>query len=137
MILNQTAVYALRAAAALAALPPGMSIRAQELAERTHVPVHYLSKVMRRLVLAGLVTSRKGHGGGFALSRPPKQVTFAELLAATDAAPEPGKCAYGWGSCDPDDPCPLHPTWSSLQEMVGAWSTSCTLDDVDADALPP
>ena len=73
MILNQTAVYALRAMAVLARLAPGEFLRSVELAEHTNVPVHYLGKVMRLLVLAELVRSRKGHGGGFTLRRSPEK----------------------------------------------------------------
>jgi Rrf2 family iron-sulfur cluster assembly transcriptional regulator len=128
VILNQTAVYALRAMAALAGLAPGESIRAVELAERTLVPVHYLSKVMRRLVVAGLVIGRKGHGGGFSLARPPRSITLADVLAATDVTTDTGQCAFGWGDCDPDDPCSLHPAWSHLQEVLDDWAGGTTLE---------
>jgi len=128
VLLNQTAVYALRAMAALANLAPAETLRASELAGRTGVPVHYLAKVMRRLVLAGLVQSRKGHGGGFALSRPPRAITIENVLVASDAAPEAGQCAFGWGACDTERPCPLHPTWSRLLESITTWARQTTLE---------
>ncbi len=127
MIFNNTAVYALRAMAVLAELPPGDSLRSGDLADQTGVPVHYLAKVMRRLVLAGLVRSRKGHGGGFALARPARKITFAEILSAADAAVEPGRCAFSWKRCDPKKPCPLHSVWSKLQETVDGWAQRTTL----------
>ncbi len=127
MILNQTVVYAMRALAALADLPPGESLRSADLAERTGVGVHYLSKVMSRLVERGLVSGRKGHGGGFALQRPPQEIRVADVLAAVDVAVEPGTCAFGWGHCDPARPCPLHPIWSRLQEFLDGWAADATL----------
>ena len=105
-----------------------------ELAELTAVPVHYLSKIMRRLVLEGLVDSRKGHGGGFSLARPAADVTFAAILEAGNFSIEPNTCAYGWGSCDPDHPCALHDTYSRLQEALQDWMERTTLADVGADA---
>ena len=106
MILSQTAEYAFRAMAALAGLAAGEAITATGLAERTGVPVHYLSKVMRRLVLGKLVRGHKGHGGGFQLARPAATIRFADVLRATDTGPQPNRCAFGWGECDVAHPCP-------------------------------
>src|SRR5689334_13347948 len=80
-LISQTAEYALRALALIAALPEGRSLTAIELSEHASVPVHYLSKVLRRLVAAGLLSSQKGHGGGFCLARPAEQVRFLDVLA--------------------------------------------------------
>ena len=66
--ISQTAEYALRAMSHLAR-PDAAAMRAIDLARATQVPVHYLSKVLRRLVDAGLLHSQKGHGGGFVLAR--------------------------------------------------------------------
>ena len=70
--------------AALASLPPGEAMTASALSEFTEVPVHYLSKIMRRLVIQKLVAARKGPGGGFALGRPARKITFADILAANE-----------------------------------------------------
>jgi len=135
MILPQTAEYALRAMACLAALPPGQGMRAVDLSVQASVPAAYLSKILRRLVLGGLLVSRKGHHGGFALARPPRRIRFAEVLAAADAGPHVGRCAFGWEQCDPEAPCPLHPAWSKLQTSFGEWAQSTTLADVDINNL--
>ncbi len=130
MLLTQTVEYALRAMAVLASLETGEGIRAADLSQRTGVPVHYLSKIMRRLVLGRLVLSRKGHGGGFTLARPARQVRFAEILAAGDFVPEVNRCAFGWGSCDAKKPCPLHPAYSQLNESFQRWAQKTTLADM-------
>lgn len=129
MILNQTFVYALRALAALAQEPAAASLRAADLATRTDVGVHYLSKVMRRLVDGGLVSGRKGPGGGFTLARPLDRIRIADVLAALDLRVESEACSFGRGDCDPERPCPLHAIWSRLQVSVDAWSRETTLAD--------
>lgn len=133
MLLGQTAKYTLRAMSTLANLAPGESIRAQGLSEVTGVPVPYLSKIMRRLVVKKLVTSRKGRGGGFALAVPARKVTFAQILEAGNFTVESNHCAYGWGSCDATIPCPLHDTYSRLQAAVIEWMETTTLADVGRD----
>lgn len=129
MLLNQTAVYGLRAMAALAALAPGERVNAAELSERTGVPQQYLSKVMRKFVVAKLVSARKGHGGGFCLARAPKDLPLGEVLAAVDIEVD-GGCAFGYAACDPQNPCSLHPLWSRLTQCLDTWSKGCTLADI-------
>jgi Rrf2 family iron-sulfur cluster assembly transcriptional regulator len=134
--LSQTAEYAFRAMACLAQERPGPALRATDLSALTHVPVHYLSKVLRRLVAAGLLSSQKGHGGGFELSRPATEIRFADVLAAVGEAPAQGRCAFGWGNCDARHPCPLHPAWSALTDSLMKWADTTTLSDVACDGPP-
>lgn len=128
--LSATAEYALRAMAYLANLPPGASARAADLEAAIGIPAPYLAKVLRKLVVAGLLVSQKGHHGGFALARPPATIRFADVLEAVGHRPDPARCAFGWGSCDPDMPCPLHDAWSRLTDSFRDWATTTTLADV-------
>ena len=121
MLLNLTVVYGLRAMAVLASLQPDDSINNAQLAVRTAVPRQYLSKVMRKLVVAGLVQSQRGRGGGFLLQRPPSQVRLADVLQALDLQLD-GGCAFGLPQCDPKHPCALHPLWSRLQQSLAVWA---------------
>ncbi len=130
MVLSQTAEYALRAMAWLATMPAGDPMRVKDLSLATGIPSHYLSKVMRRLVLAGLLVSQKGQGGGFVLSRAPDEIRFIDILTAVDAYPTDGRCAFGWGQCDEVHPCPLHDSWSRLQKQLRSWAEDTTLADI-------
>jgi DNA-binding IscR family transcriptional regulator len=58
-VLSQTAEYALRAAAWLAAESPDAPVRTRDLSRGTGIPEPYLAKILRRLVLAssGQVTT--------------------------------------------------------------------------------
>lgn len=116
----------------LARQPPGTSMRAVDLAKATDTPVHYLSKVLRKLVGHGLLLASKGHGGGFSLAMSPEHIRFADILRATGFAATPNRCAFGWGTCNPAQPCPLHPAWSKLNEALSNWATATTI----ADTLP-
>jgi Rrf2 family iron-sulfur cluster assembly transcriptional regulator len=130
MLLSQTAEYALRAMAWLATMPNGQPVRAVDLSGSTGIPTHYLSKVLRRLVLANLLESQKGQGGGFSLSRPPSEIAFIDILSAIDAYPTEGRCAFGWGQCDATDPCPLHDSWSRLNDQIHDWASGTSLEEI-------
>ncbi len=129
MLLSQTAEYAFRAMACLAIGYTDGPMRASDLSAKTNIPSFYLSKVMRRLVVAGLVASQRGRGGGFALTRPPGRIRFIDILEAVDYTPQPGRCAFGFGQCDESAPCPLHSSWSALQGSFELWASSHTLAD--------
>ncbi len=130
MVLSQTAEYALRAMAWLVTTPTGEPVRAKDLSAATGIPTHYLSKVMRRLVLAGLLLSQKGQGGGFLLSKAPEEIAFIDILIAVDAYPAEGRCAFGWGECDASHPCPLHGSWAGLNDRLRSWAEGTTLADI-------
>jgi Rrf2 family protein len=136
MLLNQTAVYGLRAMAILASLDPGEQINAQQLSARTGVPQQYLSKVMRKFVVTKLVRAKRGHGGGFSLLRPPRQIRLLDILQATDLDLDSG-CAFGFSRCDPSNPCSLHPLWSKLQDALTNWAGQGTLADLGPTTQRP
>ncbi len=130
MFISQTAEYAIRAMSALAILPAGKKIRAADLGRAAGIPAPYLSKILRRLVLADLLVSQKGQGGGFSLARPAAAIPFIEILDAIDAFPTEGRCAFGWGDCDQLRPCPLHNSWSRLSTRLREWANDSNLAEV-------
>jgi len=130
--LPTTAEYALRAMAYLATLGDAPA-PAQKIAEETGVPASYLSKVLRRLTVAELLFAQKGHGGGFRLAYEPKDISFAEVLEAVGSKVDEDHCAFGWNSCDPTRPCPLHPAWATLKESLHEWAHETTLAGVLQD----
>ncbi len=130
MLLSQTAEYALRAMAWLAMAPESKPVRAADLARATGIPTYYVSKVLRRLVLADLLESQKGQGGGFSLSRAPREISFINILSAVDAFPTQGRCAFGWGQCNATGPCPLHNSWSQLDDRIRDWAAGTSLGEI-------
>jgi Rrf2 family protein len=134
VFISQTAEYAIRAMSAIATLPAAEKVRAADLGRTTGIPAPYLSKILRRLVLADLLISQKGQGGGFALARPARDVRFIDILNAVDAFPAEGRCAFGWGACDEIHPCPLHGAWSRLNQGMLEWATNTNLAEIASAA---
>ncbi|GAB5051429.1 Rrf2 family transcriptional regulator [Pediococcus ethanolidurans] len=44
----------------------------------------YLRKIMRKLVIAGLVTSIPGNNGGFRLAKSPKEISLLDIVEASE-----------------------------------------------------
>ncbi len=127
MIFNQTVEYGFRAMACLAIHHGKGPVRSKELAERTGIPSGYLSKVMRRMVIAQLVHSQRGHGGGFTLAKEPADILFIDLLHALDFELDQTRCAFGIGACNEHEPCPLHDSWAELRRKLKIWARGHTL----------
>jgi Rrf2 family iron-sulfur cluster assembly transcriptional regulator len=135
--LTHTAEYALRAMSSLALRGEEAPMRANELSESTAVPLAYLWKIMRRMVAAGLVVSAKGHGGGFRLARRPEAISYMDILEVVGYDAKAGSCVFGWGQCRNDKPCPMHHTWSKLNESFVGWARTTTLASFESRASGP
>lgn len=54
------------------------------LAEQTQVPPDYLAKVLQQLSRAGLITGRRGVGGGYQLSRTSATIRLIDVVHAVE-----------------------------------------------------
>ncbi|MFM8303246.1 MAG: RrF2 family transcriptional regulator [Actinomycetota bacterium] len=76
--------YAARALLSLALHGSDRPTSVKEIAERTGLPQPYLEQILLAVKGAGLVRSKRGVGGGYVLSRPPEEISLADILAAVD-----------------------------------------------------
>ncbi len=102
---SQTVEYALRAMMYLASLGEA-AVTSERIAAHTRVPPGYLSKVMRDLVVAKLVTSHRGPGGGFVLARPAGEITILDVVESVDPIRRIQKCPIDHP--DHAELCPMH-----------------------------
>ena len=78
---NHTSLYALKACAMIASMPPSTRVLAKDLAKESSIPPQYLSKILHKLARSGVLSSRKGIGGGFFLERDPGDVKLHEVVS--------------------------------------------------------
>ena len=52
----------------------------EQLAEAEAVPANYLVQILSELRNGGLITSRRGKQGGYALARPPEDITLYDIV---------------------------------------------------------
>ena len=77
-------VYALHALAYLGTRAAGTWARSDEVAAATGVARPYLLRLLARLGEAGLVVTKRGAGGGYALARPPESIDLCSVMRAVD-----------------------------------------------------
>jgi Rrf2 family protein len=84
MRISRTVEYGLTAAVHVAQNCKDGLVMSKKISEAYNLPLEYLLQVMQQLVRAGILTSKKGPGGGFNLARPAKEITMLEIIEAID-----------------------------------------------------
>lgn len=83
-MLTKKLKYGLKAALYLAQQAARGPILVSELAERERIPKKFLEAILLDLNRAGVLQSKKGKGGGYALSRPADQITIGQIIRVLD-----------------------------------------------------
>jgi FeS assembly SUF system regulator len=111
MRLTHLADYAVVLMTAAARRDAGARLSATELAGETGVPLPTAQKLMGQLAIAGLLTSARGAGGGFALSRAVTDISLADIVEAVEGPIAMTVCSgqEGASDCALDAHCRVKP----------------------------
>ncbi len=60
---------------------------------------NHLSKVLQKLTRAGIVTSKRGHGGGFSLAVHPSDIRLMDVWIALEGTFVTSICPFMWHGC--------------------------------------
>lgn len=109
--------YATVALAALArSSAPQMTAAA--LAARTGIAAPTVSKLMKQLHRAGLVSSTRGLHGGYQLARGAEHISAAAILDALEGPFALTECSTGHGQCDIEGHCRVSRAWQSVNGAI-------------------
>jgi Rrf2 family protein len=84
MKLSRTSGYAIHVLLQLAETNSDMPVSCCQLASVGGMPERYLLEVLRDLVAHDLLHSSRGSDGGFALARPPEEITLCDVFEVFD-----------------------------------------------------
>jgi Rrf2 family protein len=135
--ISAKADYAVRAAAELAAAEPqGRPLKGEQIAAAQEIPKKFLENILGDLRHAGLVRTRRGAEGGYALNKPAGEISVAEVLRAVEGplaavqGVRPESLRYGGAAAR------LPEVWVALRANLRAVLERVTLADLAAGALP-
>jgi len=128
---SQTVEYALRAVVYLASQAPEARTTGQ-IHRATKVEQTYLSKVLQGLAKKGIVTTRRGIGGGVALAKSPEKLTILDVVNAVEPIKRIKTCPLGL-SGHGVRLCPLHKRMDAALASVEAAFRDTTLAEVLAE----
>ena len=90
-MLSNKAKYGLKALMHLAGAQ-GVSLAA-DIAADNNIPRKFLDAILLELTKAGILSSKKGKGGGYMLARPADSVTAGQIIRILDGPLAPIACA--------------------------------------------
>jgi Rrf2 family protein len=135
--ISAKADYAVRAAAELAAASPaGRPVKGELLAAAQRIPPKFLENILADLRHAGIVRTRRGAEGGYALISAPSEISVADVLRAVEGplaavqGTRPEGLRYGGAAAR------LPEVWVALRANLRAVLERVTLADLAAGELP-
>jgi Rrf2 family protein len=135
--LSKKADYALIAMKHLALRPDQAALSAREIAEQYDIPVELMAKVLQRLAREGLLASHQGTRGGYHLSRPPSDISVADVIQAVDGPLTVTACSTEEENCDQYSKCSVRdPLWK-IKERILIALQACSITELAADTTAP
>jgi Rrf2 family protein len=112
-MLTNKGKYGLKAMVHLAGLQGDQPALVADIAEQNEIPKKFLDAILGELRNAGLVRSKKGRGGGYALARPASSISVGQIVRALDGPLAPIRCASlnyyeRCHDCEVEKQCPVH-----------------------------
>lgn len=100
-----------------------------DISQRQGISLSYLEQLFAKLRRQGLVSSARGPGGGYRLSRDSKEISISEVINAINEHVDARRCG-GLANCQDDEPCLTHELWSDLSEQIQDFLTNISLGDL-------
>ncbi|MGK0267299.1 MAG: Rrf2 family iron-sulfur cluster assembly transcriptional regulator [Maricaulis sp.] len=130
MKLSTKGRYAVMAMADLAAASAGSPVTLAEIASRQSISLSYLEQLFAKLRRAEVVSSVRGPGGGYRLSREAAEIRISDIITAVDEPLRATRCSNAKGCLADGRRCVTHDLWDELSRHIFLFLSSVTLEDV-------
>lgn len=132
-MLTKKGKYGLKAMADLAQLAPGETAFVNEIATRNNIPKKFLDTILLELRNGGMLRSKKGPGGGYALSKPASDIYIGQIVRTLDGPLAPIRCASRTAfeaceDCANPDTCAVRLSMTEVRDAMSAVLDHMTLD---------
>jgi FeS assembly SUF system regulator len=108
------------------------------VADRTHLTLPTVSKLLKALARSGLVVSTRGSHGGYQLARDAADITAAEIIDALEGPVAITACSADEGSCTLEAYCRVGHAWQRINLGIRKALEQITLADLrnEPEAVP-
>ena len=131
MMVSTRGRCALRVMVDLAEHSDGGYIAMKEVAARQSISLKYLERILPLLVKNGLVAGVQGKGGGYRLTRAPKDYRIGEILRLTEGDLAPVACLdCNAEPCQRMADCRTLPMWNELNTIINDYLDRKTIADL-------
>ena len=129
MKLTSKGRYAVTAILDLAFHSQAGPVALSHISRRQDISLSYLEQLFTRLRKQQLVSSTRGPGGGYSLSRPASEIAVAEVIAAVDEVVDTTRCS-GAVNCHDGQQCLTHELWDELSQQIFDFLDDISLQDL-------
>ncbi len=141
-MLSKKAKYGLKALLFLADLPGDRSVLIADIAAHERIPKKFLDMILLEMRNAGILSSRKGKGGGYALALPPERIRIGTVIRLLDGPLAPVACVSqtAYRRCDDcvsEDACRVRRLMGQVRDAVAGILDSTTLADISRPVGTP
>ena len=110
---------------------------ASEISGRTGLGAATVSKLLKSLARADLVTSRRGATGGYRLARQPSEISAADIIDAIEGPVAITDCAADGHGCDLEAVCGLGSAWQQINSNIRKALREISLTDLKGERPIP
>ena len=100
-----------------------------DISERQKISLSYLEQLFGKLRRRALVSSVRGPGGGYRLTRPTTDLSIGEIILAVDEPIDATQCG-GKENCRDEQKCITHDLWMDLNRHIFEYLGSVKLSDL-------
>lgn len=121
--------YAVTAMLDLAIHATTSPVSLAEISGRQNISLSYLEQLFSKLRRCDLVSSVRGPGGGYRLSRPGQDIYVAEIVDAVNENVDATGCG-GSTDCQQGEICLTHHLWCDLSDQIHGFLSSISLSSL-------
>jgi Rrf2 family iron-sulfur cluster assembly transcriptional regulator len=121
--------YAVTAMLDLALRADEKPVNLADISQRQGISLSYLEQLFAKLRSRGLVSSVRGPGGGYRLSRDGSLISVAQIIDAVSESVDATHCG-GEGDCLHGEKCLTHDLWFALSDKIHQFLGSISLSSL-------
>ncbi|WP_332690475.1 RrF2 family transcriptional regulator, partial [Bosea sp. (in: a-proteobacteria)] len=134
-MLTNKGKYGLKAIIHLAGLEAGATAQVAEIALKNDISKKFLDAILLDLRNAGMLRSKKGPGGGYALAKPARTIKVGAVIRALEGPIAPIACASRSAfrpceDCSDSEACSVRSVMSEVRDAIAEVVDNTTIADL-------
>ena len=115
IMFSNSVKYAIRTVFYIAQFPHSHKCTVKEISAKLSIPKPYLGKILQQLSKNQIISSTKGRGGGFFLTKNNLKKSLNDIIICIDGNNIFNKCLLGLKQCSDLHPCRFHSDYKTFK----------------------
>ena len=138
MRLTTMSRYGTRAIFDIAYNSTGSPEQVKDVAERQQIPIKYLEQIFHKLKKADFIKSERGPGGGYILTKDPREIKVADVIKGVQEDTDLVSCvcdsSENGNPCVREGECVTRSVWKEAAQLISDYFNSVSIADLCEDA---